>query len=92
MDRDPLGCICRRTRVAYGAVLALLVEGYAGHHIDHFVSVTFRYALHCAFQIAPDTAIEANLNLRNLVRHIEGLGLHRGIPVTRAVRTICPLE
>ena len=85
-DRDPLGWIFRRTRVAYSAALALLIEGYARHHIDLLIPI-FRYALHCPFQIAPDTAIEAVLNLRNLVRHVEGLGLHLGISVTRAVRT-----
>lgn len=85
-DRNPLGRRVARTRIIYGRTLCPLVEGNAGYYIDLLVP-TFRYALHCAFQTAPDTAIEAVLYLRNLVRHIEGLFLHRGISVTRAVRT-----
>ena len=85
-DRNLLGWSFGRTRVIYGAILALLIEGYARHYIDLLV-LDFRHVLYGSFQFAPDTAIEAVLNLRNLVRHVEGLGLHLGISITRGVRT-----
>ena len=85
-DRNLLGRRFGRTHIVYGRTLCPLVEGYARHHIDLLV-FTFRHVLYGSFQIAPDTAIEVVLYLRNLVRHVEGLGLHRGISVARAVRT-----
>lgn len=74
------------TRVIYGASLALLFESHARHHVDLLV-VAFGNALDGILQIAPDSAVETVLDLRNLIRHVESLGLHRGVSVARTVRT-----
>lgn len=74
------------TRVIYGASLALLFESHARHHVDLLV-VALGNALDGILQIAPDSAVETVLDLRNLIRHVESLGLHRGVSVARTVRT-----
>lgn len=74
------------TRVIYGASLALLFESHARHHVDLLV-VAFGNALDGILQIAPDSAVETVLDLRNLIRHVESLGLHRGVSVARTVWT-----
>lgn len=74
------------TRVIYGARLALLFESHARHHVDLLV-VALGNALDGILQIAPDSAVETVLDLRNLIRHVESLGLHRGVSVARTVRT-----
>lgn len=76
------------TRVIYGAgaSLALLFESHACHHVDLLV-VALGNALDGILQIAPDSAVETVLDLRNLIRHVESLGLHRGVSVARTVRT-----
>ena len=73
-------------RVIYGASLALLFESHARYHVD-FLVVALGNALDGIFQIAPDSAVETVLDLRNLIRHVESLGLHRGVSVARTVRT-----
>ena len=84
-DRNSLGAGLG-TRVIYGARLALLFESHARHHVDLLV-VALGNALDGILQIAPDSAVETVLDLRNLIRHVESLGLHRGISVARTVRT-----
>lgn len=74
------------TRVIYGASLALLFESHARHHVDLLV-VALGNVLDGILQIAPDSAVETVLDLRNLIRHVESLGLHRGVAVARTVRT-----
>lgn len=74
------------TRVIYGASLAFLFESHARHHVDLLV-VALGNALDGILQIAPDSAVETVLDLRNLIRHVESLGLHRGVSVARTVRT-----
>lgn len=74
------------TRVIYGASLALLFESHARHHVNLPV-VALGNALDGILQIAPDSAVETVLDLRNLIRHVESLGLHRGVSVARTVRT-----
>ena len=74
------------TRVIYGARLALLFESHARHHVNLLV-VALGNALDGILQIAPDPAVETVLDLRNLIRHVESLGLHRGVSVARTVRT-----
>lgn len=74
------------TCVIYGASLALLFESHARHHVDLLV-VALGNALDGILQIAPDSAVETVLDLRNLIRHVESLGLHRGVSVARTVRT-----
>ena len=77
------------TRVIYGARLTLLFESHARHHVDLLV-VALRNALDGILQIAPDSAVETVLDLRNLIRHVESLSLHRGVSVARTVRTHVP--
>ena len=84
-DRNSLGAGLG-TRVIYGASLALLFESHARHHVDLLV-VALGNALDGILQIAPDSAVETVLDLRNLIRHVESLGLHRGVSVARTVRT-----
>ncbi len=72
-------------RVIYGASFALLFESHARHHVDLLV-VALGNALDGILQIAPDSAVETVLDLRNLIRHVESLGLHRGVSVARTVR------
>ena len=85
-DRNSLGAGLAGTRVIYGASLALLFESHARHHVDLLV-VALGNALDGILQIAPDSAVETVLDLRNLIRHVESLGLHRGVSVARTVRT-----
>ncbi len=85
-DRNSLRTGLAGTRVIYGASLALLFESHARHHVDLLV-VALGNALDGILQIAPDSAVETVLDLRNLIRHVESLGLHRGVSVARTVRT-----
>ena len=85
-DRNSLGAGLAGTRVIYGASLALLFESHARHHVDLLV-VALGNALDGILQIAPDSAVETVLDLRNLICHVESLGLHRGVSVARTVRT-----
>lgn len=73
-------------RVIYGASLALLFESHARHHVNLLV-VALGNALDGILQIAPDSAVETVMDLRNLIRHVESLGLHHGVSVARTVRT-----